>query len=501
MIKYFIYCRKSSEAKDRQALSIEAQKRELKEYAEKNGLRIIDTFEEAQSAYRLGRPIFDKMMRLCEDGVATGILTWKADRLSRNALDGGRIIQALDDKILLEIRTPYEIFRQEDNRMMLYLLFGMSNDFSRQISTNVKRGNREKYARGEFLGRAPIGYLNKTVGNSKNIIPDPLKAPIVQKLFNDYSTGNFSLFALLAEAKHIGLTSVSGNQLHRSEIYRMLRNSTYYGVFRHAGEYHKGSYDPLISKALFDSVQSVLDGKGAPRKQIWTHTYKGLFKCANCGCAITAETKRKFYKRTGRKAEYTYYRCTRRKGACSEPGVTEQEMEEMIFDNISRISIDREVWELGIKLLKARNADEFELQRNIRIQLVGELTKVDKYLEKLLSLRLNEEISSEEYQQQKMNLLERQAELREKTSDSENSSSEWLERAEKFFETAFHARRVMEGADATAKRNLIKTVGWNLILKDKKVIFSFKKPYDVLLKPEIQSNVYPWRDSNPQPNR
>ena len=95
-IKYFIYCRKSSEAKDRQVLSIEAQTRELQEFADKNGLKIIQVFEEAQSAYKLGRPIFDRMMKLCGEGIANGILTWKPDRLARNALDGERVIQALE---------------------------------------------------------------------------------------------------------------------------------------------------------------------------------------------------------------------------------------------------------------------------------------------------------------------------------------------------------------------------------------------------------------------
>lgn len=81
---------------------------------------------------------------MIENGLADAILTWKPDRLARNALDGGRVIQAMDDGKLKEIRTPYECFRQEDNRMLLYIHFGMSNDFSRQISANVKRGNIDR---------------------------------------------------------------------------------------------------------------------------------------------------------------------------------------------------------------------------------------------------------------------------------------------------------------------------------------------------------------------
>lgn len=306
-LKYIIYCRKSQEHVDRQALSIEAQKRELLEYAKMNELQVVQILEESQSAYKLGRPIFDKMMKLFEESLANAILTWKSDRLARNAFDGGRVIQALDDKIVQEIRTPYEMFRQEDNRVILYLAFGMSNDVSRQISANVRRGNRQKYERGEFVGCAPPGYLNVKVGNSRNIAPDSIKAPLVRRVFEEFVSGNFSVQEICRRASEWGLTSINGNKIAKSCMYILLRRTVYYGVFKHGGESHQGSYEPLISKALFYRVQEVLNDRGKPRKKNWVHAYKGLIKCAGCGCAITAETKVKYYKGTNRTASYTYY--------------------------------------------------------------------------------------------------------------------------------------------------------------------------------------------------
>lgn len=489
MINYFIYCRKSSEARDRQVLSIEAQKRELLEYAERNKLKVIEIFEESQSAYKLGRPIFERMMKLCEEGIANGILTWKADRLARNALDGGKVIQALDDKVLLEIRTPYEIFRQEDNRMMLYLLFGMSNDYSRQISSNVKRGYRQKYARGEFLGRTPVGYVYAKVGDSRNIVPDPAKAPIIRKAFEEYSSGKYSVMDVLKEVQKLGLTSVSGRTFVKSEIYRLLRCPVYYGVYQHGGEFHNGSYEPIISKTLFDQVQDVLDNKSKPKTKDWVHIYKGLIKCSNCGCAITATTKTKHYHRTNRTAEYTYYGCTKRKEPCDQQWITEEELDSMFTKEVSKITIDREFWELGVKLLKAKHASEFETHNKIKFQLEIELNKIDKALEKLLALRLSEEITAEEYAEQKKIFIDRKLLLKEKVNDRESSTANWLELAEKFFETAFHAREVMESDNLEAKRELVRTVGWNLFLKDKKLQFSFRKPYDVLLQPKMRTDV------------
>ncbi len=163
----------------------------------------------------------------------------------------------------------------------------------------------------------------------------------------------------------------------------------------------------------------------------------------------------------------------------------------MFHKKISQISIDRKVWDLGIKLLRAKNAEEFVTHNKIRNQLNDQLVKIENRLEKLLSMRLNEEITSDEYASQKKIFVDKKVELKNKLEDRDQSTANWLELAENFFETAFHAREVMEGDNLELKRELVKTVGYNLFLKNKKLLFSFKEPYDVLLKPEMRSSVYP----------
>jgi hypothetical protein len=54
----------------------------------------------------------------------------------------------------------------------------------------------------------------------------------------------------------------------------------------------------------------------------------------------------------------------------------------------------------------------------------------------------------------------------------------------------------MNGDKNEAKRALVEAVGWNLLLRDKKLDFRFRKPYDVLLKPSIRSDVQGWRESH-----
>ena len=97
MPNYFVYCRKSSEAEDRQILSIDSQISELKRHAAQKGLEIHSILTEPKSAKAPGRPVFNSRMERLYRGEADGILCWKLDRLARNPVDGGAIIWAMKE--------------------------------------------------------------------------------------------------------------------------------------------------------------------------------------------------------------------------------------------------------------------------------------------------------------------------------------------------------------------------------------------------------------------
>src|SRR5262245_9732768 len=94
-MRYIIYCRKSNDSEDRQLLSLDAKERELLDIANKHNLEVVKILRESMSAKSAGRPIFDEIIKMIDSGKADSILCWKLDRLARNFIDGGRIIDSL----------------------------------------------------------------------------------------------------------------------------------------------------------------------------------------------------------------------------------------------------------------------------------------------------------------------------------------------------------------------------------------------------------------------
>lgn len=163
MHHYLIYSRKSSEAEDRQVLSIESQTRELKNLASKLNIRISEVLMESKSAKEPGRQIFNQMMQKVYRGEVAGILCWKLDRLARNPVDGGSIIWAIKQHGI-KVITPAQSFgRDDDNTILMYIEFGMAQKYVDDLSKNVKRGLKTKLGQGWQPGVAPVGYLNHTV--------------------------------------------------------------------------------------------------------------------------------------------------------------------------------------------------------------------------------------------------------------------------------------------------------------------------------------------------
>src|SRR5947209_6536477 len=226
-MRYFVYCRKSTDREDRQILGTDAQKRLLLEHAVRQGVAVVDVYVENQTAYKVGRPLFAAMLERLEKGEADGILTYHLTRLARNSFDGGRLIYMMDEQTVREIATPEKTYTDNpDDKFMMQIHFAMAKKSSDDTSQFVRRDVESKLLRGEYPGKVPPGYLNITRAGhisgaggdleKERILRslgrplrreeiDPIDGPIVRRLFEEAATGVLTLPKLRKFSHGIGL--------------------------------------------------------------------------------------------------------------------------------------------------------------------------------------------------------------------------------------------------------------------------------------------------------
>ncbi len=498
-IIYIDYKRKSSEAKERQALSLKDQGAENKKVELREKLNVKYRFSESRSAFKPhNRPDFDKAIQLIKSGKANAFLCWKEDRLCRNPEEGGIILQLLQDGILKEIRTATgAVYTQDSDHLILQIHFGMANQYSRNLSQNVRRGLNHKCERGEYPRPAPIGYEGFGDIGQRQMRPHPTESIVIKKLYELAKTGGYSLSQLVKIAQELELKTKHGKKVSKSHLYNIITRPTYYGYFYHNGEMFEGTYEPIITKKLFDEVQEALQRRSKPKVKVWEHTYNGLITCGDCGCQITTTIKTKYYRRTNRTVVYTYHHCTHRKGNCSQKAITGKRLEKLLIEVMTKIKIDEETWKLGIELFKAKHQEEMEKFSKRARYLQNKYNNIQTQLKALVRMRADEELTKEEFLEQKAELLKDKKDIKEKVEDNDYSADTWLELCTKYLETAFSARETIEKGTPQEKRDLILDLGENLILKNGILDFRLKKPYDALLLPEYRTNVLGDRDSNP----
>ena len=470
-MKYILYARKSTEEEDRQVLSIQAQLEELRAFAVKEKLEIVASFEEAKTAKEPGRTKFAEMLSLVEQQKADGIIAWHPDRLARNSVDGGKIIHLIDRGLIRSLKFPCFWFEPTPQGLfMLNIAFGQSKYFVDNLRENVKRGLRQKIRNGVWPGWAPVGYINNP--KTRGIDIDTEKASKVRKLFEMYATGNYTLHSLANWCKDHDLRGNLGKEIALSNVQSILQNIFYIGLMKYRGEIFEGTHEPLVAKKLFDQVQEVMQKRGKVRPdRHHNFAFLGLLKCASCGCSITAQYAK------GNGGIYTYYRCTKKRGACAERYISETMLAAQIKSFLQKVSLSSQDTEKVLAALEADEKQAKEVGRTEAEELKGELMQIDAKLEKLLNLYLSDALSTDEYAAKKNRLVSEKATLTEKVTDIEQNGVSWLEPAREFVLSLNQAANLNNENDFAGMAAFLKNIGANHVLRNREFHFEPKIQY------------------------
>ena len=511
MIKYFIYCRKSSEDEERQVLSIEAQLVELREFAKQNGLFVVKEYYESKTAKEPGREIFNQMLAEIEKGNAEGILAWNPDRLARNSVDGGRVIYLVDTLKIKSLKFPTFWFEPTpQGKFMLSVAFGQAKYYTDNLRENILRGIRQKIRRGELSAKAPLGYFNEP--RLRTIEPDKKTFNKVKECLTAFASGNYTLTSFADKMFSLGLVGArNGKKLHLSSIEHILNNPFYYGHFRYRGEVHQGTHKPMISKKLFDKIQQALKDNGKPRKNKMKKGFLFLnfAKCGECGYTITAERK---IKKSGLK--YHYYHCTfkSKKQKCSQNVfLREEKLAEQVKNLCQKVSLP-DVWrENYLAKLNEWESENRQTSDNFAQNLKTEISAIKTKLERLTDAYLSEALELAEFQQTKNALMAEKKTKEEKLFDFERKGNRWLELARNWILESNQAVNLALTDDFAEMKNFLKKIGSNPRLSAGVLSVSFQNPWRFLAETQSRtrafgagevnsfSNSEMWtrRDSNP----
>lgn len=493
-MKFFIYCRKSSEDGARQIQSIGDQVRIMSELAVNHKLTIVEVYEESASAKDPGRPKFNEMMDRLEQGEAEGILCWNLDRLARNPLDSGRINWILDQGIIKKIITPEKSYLPGDNVLMMTLEFGMAHEFINNLSKNVKRGQNSKLLKGGYPGTAPVGYLNEL--EYKTIQPDPERWDMVRKMWDMLLSGNYSVPKIVEIAnkewsfRTKPKRKSGGTPLNLSSTYKLFRKPFYYGEFYWNSELHKGKHKAMITKEEFDRAQEMIGTKRitAASKDF---AFTGLIRCGECGCMVTAEERIRKNKTNDNVRHYIYYHCSHRRDSkrdtpCSNrTNIRKEDIEAQIEVMLKCVYISPSFRDWAFEILSS-SKEQREVEREEKVERhKTAIRSIDTKLDNLLRMKIGEMnsdgilLSDEEYKKEKTSLLTEKNRV-ESGLESTMKDESPIDLLPKVFDIASKARAAFESGDSKTRKAILRSIFKGFTLKGTLIEPIFKLPFEIL---------------------
>ena len=313
-----------------------------------------------------------------------------------------------------------------------------------------------------------------------------------------YNTGNKSVKEIADILFKQGFRSRQGYKYHKSRIHKILSNHFYYGIMQKNDKQYLGNHKPIISKKLFDSVQNVLNKKANTKKQKLHFTYRGVLKCATCGCVLTA---------TKKKGKHIYYYCTNGKGICNEHKtyLKEKDVSKKLTKMFDNVIIDEKLIEMCYQANKEKLGETDEYLEQAKQSIQNSIKQAENRKNKLLDLYLDDNLLKEVYDQKETilnnEIIQFKKDLQELKQQKQNNSEITLERIKKVFLYPIQAKKQFEKENNTEKEKIVKTLLWNAQFENKKIAyFSFKEPYNILSKMGNKSDfslMLRDRDSNP----
>lgn len=469
-----LYARVSTREQEQEGYSIDAQLAMLRDYAYRHQITIVREFVEAESAKVSNRPAFAQMLKEIKAGDIPIILVEKTDRLYRNLADHVRV-DNLD--VAVHLVKENEII-SKDSRSHQKFVHGIkllvAKNYSDNLSEEAKKGMAEKARQGIWPTKAPLGYLNVSMGSRRIIEPDPERQEHIVWLFTRYAEGTISIRNLRDEASARGLTTRKGRKVQGNAIHKMLQHKAYIGVVEWGDIVVPGIHEPLIDKTTFQRVQDIMNGRHATKAKPATELdflYKGLFTCGRCGCQISVQ----------RTKGHAYYACSGARG-CPRPTIREELITEAIAERLSRMSIRPDVLKMLRQALLESNLELSDFRKSELSKLKARQDDLERKLQRLYEDHLQDVIGKNTYSslrgQWELELAQVESLIQAHSTSTRKMEAEGIE----FLEFASNAYIRFKSASREDQREMARHLLSNSTIADRKVQVCFHEAFEMILE-------------------
>lgn len=359
----------------------------------------------------------------------------------------------------------------------------MAKNYIDNLSEEIRKGLQEKAEQGYWPLKPPYGYKK---GLNKVVEIDDETAPFVVRAFELYAKGNMSLEAVALTLKNEGFIYRSYEpRIRKGTLEKMLKNMFYKGSFQFRDRVFSGLHKPIISHKLFDEAQRAFTKDYKPQYSSKNFMFKGLIECADCGCTIVAEIK---------KQKYVYYHCSWGKGKqnCSNKDyVREEKLEEQFDEAVKKVELNDRQKEWLIEALKKAFKEEHlyhtDKIESLALQAQKLRERIDNlYIDKLEG-KIDEEFWLSKHNEWKLQLLK----IKSIIDSHDETHDKFLNEGIRIIELLHNIRHKYLHQSVEDKANLLNLLLSNCTLKDGKLSYTFKKPFDLFVEGIVLDNK--WR--------
>ncbi len=475
-MKAIIIARVSTEEQKEANNSLPAQIARLKKYSQNKGFEIIKEFSFDESAYKTQRSDFDSILDfVLEQKEKIAVCFDKVDRLSRNIFDkrvSTLYDKALKDEVELHFVSDGQVINSQLSAVEKFnfsISLGLAKYYSDAISDNVKRAQEQMLRMGTYPSRPSFGYKRVSISKDKTeIVVDEFASRIVQKAYEWYATGSFSMDLLRKKLKE-----EYGVEWSHGWTDKILKDTFYYGIMKWNKKFYPHKYQPIITQNLFDQVQKVKESFNKKHFKFagLPYIYRGLLRCGHCGLSVTPE------KHKG----HIYYHCTQYNGKHGAEWLREEDITKQLGSIFKRLQVPEWVVEQIVEALRTTHESKIEFRDKQFNKLTEEHETYSKRLEKLYLDRLDGRITDNEYDKFYQSFREQLADVDTRLSILQEAEDNYYITAKYLLELVNRAYELFESSEVEERRQLIKLTLQNLRVEGKIVRYDGLKPFDTIL--------------------